>query len=81
MAELGYISAQQAEEAKKVPIFDQIKPEGNQYQNLKAPHYVLEVKKQLEEKYGVKMMRKGGFTIKTTLDLRLQDIAEPPAQK
>lgn len=76
MAELGYISAQQAEEAKKVPIFDQIKPEGNQYQNLKAPHYVLEVKKQLEEKYGVKMMRKGGFTIKTTLDLRLQDIAE-----
>ena len=76
MAELGYISKQQAEDAKKVPILDQIKPEGNQYQNLKAPHYVLEVKKQLEEKYGVKMMRKGGFTIKTTLDLRLQEIAE-----
>ena len=76
MAKIGYITNEQAEEAKKVPILDQIKPEGDQYQNMKAPHYVLEVKKQLEEKYGVKKMRNGGFTIKTTIDLRLQKMAE-----
>ena len=38
--------------------------------------FVLEVKKQLEEKYGVKTMRAGGFTIKTSLDLRAQQLAE-----
>ncbi|MBQ3309467.1 penicillin-binding protein [Candidatus Saccharibacteria bacterium] len=76
MAELGYITQEEAEEAKKVNILDTIKPETNQYDNIKAPHFVLEVKDILEEKYGVKTMRAGGFTIKTTLDYRAQQIAE-----
>ncbi|MBQ3352717.1 penicillin-binding protein [Candidatus Saccharibacteria bacterium] len=76
MAELGYITKEEAEEAKKVNILDTIKPETNQYDNIKAPHFVLEVKDMLEEKYGVKTMRAGGFTIKTTLDYRAQQMAE-----
>lgn len=76
MVEMGYISADDAAKAKAVPILDQIKTEESQYKNIKAPHYVLEVKKQLEAKYGVKTMRVGGFTIKTTLDYRAQKIAE-----
>ena len=76
MAEMGYISAEQAAEAKEVNILDQILPESAQYENIKAPHFVLEVKKQLEEKYGVKTMRAGGFTIKTSLDYRAQQLAE-----
>lgn len=76
MAELGYITKDEAEEAKKVNILDTIKPETNQYDNIKAPHFVLEVKDMLEEKYGVKTMRAGGFTIKTTLDYRAQQMAE-----
>lgn len=76
MVQMGYIKPEEAEEAKKVPIIDQILPEANQYTDIKAPHYVLEVKKQLEEKYGVKTMRAGGFTIKTTLDYRAQKMAE-----
>ena len=76
MAEMGYISKEDAEEAKKVAILDTIKPEASQYDNIKAPHFVLEVKKQLEEKYGVKTMRAGGFTIKTTIDIRAQQYAE-----
>ncbi|MBP5205050.1 penicillin-binding protein [Candidatus Saccharibacteria bacterium] len=76
MAELGYITKEEAEEAKAVPILDTIKPETNQYDNIKAPHFVLEVKDMLEEKYGVKTMRAGGFTIKTTLDYRAQQMAE-----
>ena len=76
MVEMGYITEEEAEEAKKVPILDQIKPESTQYQNIKAPHFVLEVRNQLEQKYGYSVMRTGGFTIKTTLDYRAQQIAE-----
>ncbi len=76
MAELGYITDAEAEEAKNVNVLDSIKPETNQYDNIKAPHFVLEVRDLLEEKYGVKTMRAGGFTIKTSLDLRAQEMAE-----
>ena len=76
MCEMGYINEQQRDEAKAVNILDTIRPEVGQYENIKAPHFVLEVKKQLEEKYGMKTMRAGGFTIKTSLDYRAQKIAE-----
>lgn len=76
MADLGYITVEEAEEAKDVNIMDTILPETNQYDDIKAPHFVLEVKGMLEDKYGVKTMRAGGFTIKTTLDYRAQQMAE-----
>lgn len=76
MAEMGYITKDEAETAKTENVLDTILPETSQYDNIKAPHFVLEVKKQLEEKYGIKTMREGGFTIKTTLDLRAQQYAE-----
>ncbi len=76
MCEMGYISKEERDEAKAINILDTIRPEGGQYDGIKAPHFVLEVKKQLEEKYGMKTMRAGGFTIKTTIDIRAQEIAE-----
>jgi penicillin-binding protein 1A len=76
MAEMNYISREQAEEAKAVDILAKIKPESDQYAGMKAPWFVLEVKAQLEARYGIKTMREGGFTIKTTLDLRAQRLAE-----
>ena len=76
MCEMGYITEQERDEAKAVNVLDTILPETGQYENIKAPHFVLEVKKQLEEKYGMKTMRAGGFTIKTTLDIRAQEMAE-----
>lgn len=76
MAEMGYITAEEAAEAKEVPILDQILPESNQYTDIKAPHFVMEVKAQLEEKYGLQTMRSGGYIIKTTLDYRAQEMAE-----
>ncbi len=76
MVEMGYITKEQAEEAKAVPILDQILPESSQYDNIKAPHFVMEVKKQLEEKYGMQAMRTGGYTITTSLDYRAQEMAE-----
>ena len=76
MADIGYITREEAEEAKAVPILDQIKPESSQYADMKAPHFVLEVKSQLEDKYGISTMRAGGWTIVTSLDYRLQEIAQ-----
>ena len=76
MVSMGYISEQEASDAKEVAILDTIKPESSQYANMQAPHFVLEVKKQLEDKYGIQTMRSGGWTIKTTVDLRAQKIAE-----
>lgn len=76
MVSMGYITEQEANEAKEVAILDTIKPESTQYADMLAPHFVLEVKKQLEDKYGIQTMRSGGWTIKTTLDLRAQRIAE-----
>lgn len=69
-------SDEQIQEAKAFDILATIKPEASQYSNILAPHFVLEVKSQLEDKYGYSTMRNGGFTIKTTLDYRAQEIAE-----
>lgn len=76
MVDMGYISTEEAQAAKDVAILDQILPESSQYDDIKAPHFVMEVKKQLEEKYGMQTMRTGGYTIKTTLDYRAQQMAE-----
>ena len=76
MAELGYVTKEEAEAAKEINILDQILPESSQYTGILAPHFVLEVRDQLEEKYGIATMRQGGYTIVTTLDYRAQKIAE-----
>ena len=76
MVSMGYIAADEASAAKEVDILASIKPEASQYAGMLAPHFVLEVKKQLESKYGISTMRAGGWTITTTLDYRAQQIAE-----
>ena len=76
MVEMGYITQEEADEAKAVDILATIKPESSQYSDMLAPHFVLEVRSQLEDKYGIAAMRAGGWTIKTTLDYRAQKIAE-----
>lgn len=42
----------------------------------KAPHFVQMVKQDLEEELGTKVMGQGGLTIKTTLDIRVQDVID-----
>ena len=76
MVEMGYVTQEEADAAKEIDIIAKILPEADQYADMKAPWFVLEVKSQLETKYGIKTMREGGFTIKTSLDLRAQNIAE-----
>jgi membrane peptidoglycan carboxypeptidase len=76
MADVGYITRDQAEEAKKVPILDQVYPPLGQYENIKAPHFVQMVRAQLEQELGVATVGKGGLTVKTTLDWRIQEQTE-----
>lgn len=73
MRDVGYITKEQADEAKKVPILDQIKPAVSQYEGIKAPHFVQMVRMQLEQELGKATVGKGGLTVKTTLDIRIQD--------
>lgn len=79
MVETGDITKEQAEAAKKVAILDTIKPEVSQLSDIKAPHFVLEARKQVESQLGVKTARAGGLTIKTTLDMGVQEQAEAAA--
>jgi 1A family penicillin-binding protein len=41
-----------------------------------APHFVMYVKEELEEKYGEDMLEKGGLSVVTTLDMGVQKMAE-----
>jgi membrane peptidoglycan carboxypeptidase len=76
MVEQGYVTKEQAEEAKRVPILDTIKPEISDDENMKAPWFVLAVRDQLRNQFGNKVVGEGGLTIKTTLDWRIQERAQ-----
>lgn len=76
MRDVGYITQKEADEAKKVPILDQLQPLASQYEGIKAPHFVQMVRSQLEAELGKATVGKGGLSITTTLDVRIQDKLE-----
>lgn len=76
MAEQGYITKTEAEEAKKFPILDSLQPLTDQLENIKAPHFVLMVRDELEKELGKAIVGRGGLTVKTTLDWRIQEKLE-----
>ena len=71
MAELGYITKEDAEFAKQEKIEFKERAE-----NITAPHFVMFVKEYLTEKYGELTVEQGGLQVITTLDLYKQKIAE-----
>ena len=81
MKEVGYITQAQEDEAIKVPILDSLKPLADQYTGIKAPHFVQMVRSQLESELGKATVGKGGLTVKTTLDIRIQDKLEESMTK
>lgn len=76
MREQGYITSDQAKKAKEVDILASIQPLSNEPTTKKAPHFVDELIKQLEGKYGADNVRKGGWRVTTTVDWDLQQLAE-----
>ncbi|HXI28366.1 MAG TPA: PBP1A family penicillin-binding protein [Vicinamibacterales bacterium] len=78
MADERYITQQQAEEAKQKPIVTRGAP--NQAPGI-APYFVEEVRKHLEKEYGAKMLYENGLAVRTTLDVRLQEIANKSLER
>ena len=71
MQEDGYISAEQAEEAKNSELKFALSTT-----DIRAPHFVFFVKDQLVEKYGLEKVERGGLRVTTSLDLDLQEQAQ-----
>lgn len=71
MHEEGYITKSQEEKALSQKLtYKDIS------QTIKAPHFVLYVKDLLIKKYGEKMTEEGGLSVKTSLDLDIQEMAQ-----
>ncbi len=72
-----YITAKEMEEASKAPVpFAK-----STFVSGHAPYFVEHVRQQLEPKYGVAQLWKGGMKIYTTLDLAMQVPAEEVMEK
>lgn len=72
MAAQGMITKDEAKEAKAVPVLDTLKPLSSQYEGMKAPHFVQSVRKELTNLLGKAVLGRGGYSVTTTLDLRVQ---------
>jgi membrane peptidoglycan carboxypeptidase len=81
MVKQKMITQVQADEAKNTAILAEIKPTQPKYDGIKAPYFVLAAKQELEEKYGTKTVQRGGWKVTTTLDMKLQDLAEKQVAK
>lgn len=73
MEQLGYISEEELRTAKVQPIVVLPSPK---IKTRKASYFIDQVVSQLLARYGSKLTYRGGLKVYTTLDLRLQEIAE-----
>ncbi|HZQ29809.1 MAG TPA: PBP1A family penicillin-binding protein [Patescibacteria group bacterium] len=71
MVDLGYISKdeEQSAESEELTFLPPQSP-------IHSPHFVFYVKDYLINKYGLAMVEKGGLSVTTSLDLKLQENAE-----
>lgn len=72
MVKEGYVSREEAEKAKKEEVVFGKKSSTP----LMAPHFVLEVKSKLVERYGEEYLKTEGLKVYTTLNWELQQAAE-----
>ena len=77
MVEAGYLTPDQAQAAQQEPIVVHPPP----LRVHKAFYFVEYVRQYLEEQYGPTALYRGGFAVETTLDMRLQQIAEHTLQQ
>lgn len=71
MVEDKYISQEEADRAKEATLAFKTPA-----QSIQAPHFVMYVRSLLVEKYTEKVVSQGGLKVTTSLDLRLQEMAE-----
>ncbi len=78
MVEDGYITPDEAERAKAKPLSTKERLRGPEY--AAATYFVQELRKQLTEQYGDEALQRGGLSIRTTIDTRLQLAAQDALQ-
>lgn len=76
MAKNGFITQTEADAAFEEPL-----ELAQRKVDMLAPHFVVYVRKQLEEMFGPERVSRGGLTVFTTLDLRFQQLAEQLARE
>lgn len=79
MATQGYITREQADEAKKIDTLKKIIPKN--VGKISAPHFVMYVRSQLLDTYGQDAVERGGLNVITTLDWDKQQIAQDEVAK
>src|SRR5690606_16518975 len=70
MLERGYITEAQAEAARAADLATTNRLSGDQF--VAASHFVEEIRRQVENQYGSDALLRGGLSIRSTLDTRLQ---------
>ena len=78
MVDDGYITQEQADEAKAKPLTTTKRLYGPEY--AAATYFVQELRKQLIDQYGEEELEQGGLSIRTTIDTKLQLAAQEALQ-
>jgi len=73
MAEDGYITADQAREARAEPLA--VNPRALTPDSIAAGFFAEEVRRELSERYGEQKLYEGGLSVRTTLDPKIQQMA------
>jgi penicillin-binding protein 1A len=73
MAQDGFISAAEADKARRAALGVTQKPTGAHI--FSAEYFAEEVRRELYERYGEKKLYEGGLSVRTTLDTKLQVLA------
>ena len=76
MVDEGYLEAGAAAAAAEEPMCSPGERPHVTHRVNKAPYFIEHVRQHLEDRYGPTALYRGGFTVHTTLDLRLQQAAQ-----
>ncbi|MBI3709153.1 MAG: penicillin-binding protein 1A [Proteobacteria bacterium] len=78
MLDDGWITEAEAAEARATPL---VAPRRGESDTVRADYFTEEVRRELLARYGEDGLLRGGLSVRTTLDPRLQDIAERVLRK
>ncbi len=73
MVENGYVTRDEADEAKKEPLT--VNPRVVSPNTIASGYFAEEVRREIAERYGEKKLYEGGLSVRTTLDPKMQAMA------
>jgi penicillin-binding protein 1A len=79
MREDGLLSDAEAEQARRTPF--QVRGRGGEIETVRAEYFSEEVRRELLQRYGEAGLYGGGLSVRTTVDPRLQSIADRALRK